>query len=90
MSLLLSKCQIVGNLMPRLNLYVEIYRCQLRGRQFKKGTDANWHLHQGHNTRIDVNPVRYHDFIPAQGEIPRKPSVVKAPHQHQSLHFQAP
>ena len=51
-------------------MYVEIYRCQLCGRQFKRGTDANWHLRQGHNTGIDVNPVRNRDFIPALREIP--------------------
>ena len=79
------------------NLYVEIYRCQLCGRQFKRGTDANWHLRQGHNTGTDVNRVRNCDFIPAQGEILRQPSVVistpstseSTPSDHQQARHEA-
>ena len=55
------------------NSYVEIYNCQMCGRQYKRRTDAN---RQVHNSGISVNRVRNRDYIPAQGEIPRKPPAV--------------
>ena len=58
------------------NSYVEIYNCQMCGRQYKRRTDANRHLRQVHNSGISVNRVRNRDYIPAQGEIPRKPPAV--------------
>ena len=57
------------------NSYLEIYNCQMCGRQYKRRTDANRHLRQVHNSGISVNRVRNRD-IPAQGEIPRKPPAV--------------
>ena len=58
------------------NSYVEIYYCQIYGRQYKRRTDANRHLRLVHNLGISVNRVRNRDYIPAQGEIPRKPPAV--------------
>ena len=58
------------------NSYVEIYSCQMCGRQYKRRTDANQHLRQVHNSGISVNRVRNRDYIPAQGEITRKPHAV--------------
>ena len=58
------------------NSTVELYSCQMCGRQYKRRTDANRHLRQVHNGGISVNRVRNRDYIPAQGEIPRKPPAV--------------
>ena len=58
------------------NYYVEIYSCQMCGRQYKRRTDANRHLRQVHNSGISVNRVRNRDYIPAKGEILRKPPAV--------------
>ena len=58
------------------NSYVELYFCQMCGRQYKRRTDANRHLRQVHNGGIGVNRVRNRDCIPAQEEIPRKPPAV--------------
>ena len=58
------------------NSYVEIYNCQMCGSQYKRRTDANRHLRQVHNSGISVNWVRNRDYIPAQGEIRRKPPAV--------------
>ena len=58
------------------NSTVELYSCQMCGRQYKRRTDANRHLRQVHNGGISVNRVRNRNYIPAQGEIPRKPPAV--------------
>ena len=58
------------------NSTVELYSCQMCGRQYKRRTDANRHLRQVHNGGISVNRVRNRNYIPAQGKIPRKPPAV--------------
>lgn len=58
------------------NPVIEVYKCQVCKKSFRRRPDANRHLRNCHGTGVETCHHPNRDFIPPHGMIPRKPPAV--------------